>query len=246
MSLFLAQGLCRLKKRVLLFDADLGLANIHILSGICPRYNLAHAVRQECKLEDIFCEGPGGITVVPGASGLEAMANLDSSTLDVLVSRLVRIENQYDFMIVDTGAGIGQAAMRMATGADTALLVLTPEPTSLADAYATAKILFKRGVERITVLVNMARSEREGKEIFEKLKALIKKFLNRDITLAAVIPHDRDVGRFVRNQRTILDEKPKSAVSLRIGAYARVLCGLSPLKEGNFFSRLFSLQEGVR
>jgi len=238
-SLILAQSLARLRKRVLLFDADLGLANIHILLGMNPPFNLAHAVRGECELVDVLCDGPGGVHIVPGASGIEAMADIDSLALERLVRKLVELEAQHDFLIIDIGAGIGRQAVRLSSAADSACVVVTPEPTSLADAYATAKVLLSRGMQRIAVIVNMASSDKEGREVFEKLQALVKNFLNRKLSLACVLPHDRDVPRMVKAQRSIVIEKPRSTVSVRVGAYARSLCGLPPSAPGNFFSRLF-------
>ncbi|MBD3390424.1 MAG: P-loop NTPase [Chitinivibrionales bacterium] len=238
-SLFLAQSLARLTKRVLVFDADLGLANIHILMGVSPRYNLAHVVRGECALDDIVLDGPGGVRVAPGASGIEAMANLDSLGIESLVRELVTLEEGNDFLIVDIGAGIGQNALRLSAAADSALLVLTPEPTSLADAYATAKLLFAKGMRRIAVLVNMASSDAEGREIFDKFQTLVGNFLNRKLALAGILPFDKDIPRLVRSQRRYLAHKPKSTIAVRMNAYARALCGLPPAAPGNFFTRLF-------
>jgi len=238
-SLLLAQALSRLRKRVLLFDADLGLANIHILLGLNPRYNLAHVFKGECELEQILCAGPEGVTVVPGASGVEAMANLDALSVERLVRKLAELEARHDFILVDIGAGIGPVPMRLSCAAESALLVMTPEPTSLADAYATAKLMFARGMERIAVMVNMAVSEQDGAEVFEKLQALVKNFLGRNVSLAGIIPFDKDVPRFVRAQRNILLAKPSSPLSTRIGSYARVLCGMQTARKGGFFARLF-------
>jgi flagellar biosynthesis protein FlhG len=244
-SLLLAQALARCNKRVLLFDADLGLANIHILLGINPRYNLGHMLRGECTLEQILCTGPDGITLAPGASGIETIANLDAMSLERLVRQFAELEAKHDFMVIDTGAGIGQASVRLASAANSVLLVLTPEPTSLADAYATAKVLFAHGMERISVMVNMAASDREATEIFGKLQTLVKNFLHKEISLAGMLPFDKDVPRMVREQRSVIQTKPSSTFAIRIVACARMLCGMPSRSRESFFSRLFREKQSV-
>jgi flagellar biosynthesis protein FlhG len=241
-SLLLAQSLARLKKRVLLFDADLGLANIHILLGLNPRYNLSHAIRGECEFKQALCEGPDGITVLPGASGIEAMANIDALSMEMLLRELVEIEAGYDYLIVDIGAGVGLLSIRLASAADSALLVLTPDPASLADAYATAKILFSHEIQSISVLVNMAASENEGRDIFEKINTLTVNFLKRKVALAAVLPYDKDVPRILRAQQNFLHSRPSSVVAMRIGVYARTLCGMPAARTG-FFARFLANRE---
>jgi len=245
-TISLAIALTRLKKKVIVFDGDLGLANIHIMLGIAPKYNLSHVIREECSLNEIVCTGPGGITIIPGASGIVSMANLESLRLESLIREMTHFESAYDFLIIDGGAGIGQASIQLCSIADSALLVITPEPTSLADAYATAKILYSKGVENIQVLVNMAETDKDGKEIFTKLQSLVQNFLNKKISFVGIILYDKTVSRHIRAQKNILIERPSSGVSLKIQNCARQLCGLQPKKKSSFFTRLFTpqLQKG--
>ena len=163
-ALFLAVTIAAARKRVLLMDADLGLANVHILLGIAPEHNISHFIEGECGLEKVICKGPGGIDILPGASGLEKLANLDSGRLELLQKEFSKLERNYDFLLIDTGAGIGASVTQFASRADTALLVMTPEPTSLAEAYAMVKILYEKASQRIAVIVNMVSSEKEGVE----------------------------------------------------------------------------------
>lgn len=237
-SLALASALGQLEKRVLLFDADLGLANLHILLGISPRKNLSHVVAGECTLSEILCDGPQGVAIIPGASGIAAMADLESERMAALVEQLSELENRYDYLIIDGGAGVGQTAMSLAASAETVLLVLTPEPTSLADVYATAKVLSSRQVTDLRVVVNMARSDRDGEEIHGKLNRISRSFLQRAFPLAAVLPYDRDVSRAVRAQKSILQAKPSARFSARMRSYARAFCGIRGARPGGFFSRL--------
>lgn len=241
-AISLAIALTRLKKKVLVFDGDLGLANIHILLGIAPKYNLSHVIREECDLKETLCTGPGGITIIPGSSGILSMANLESLRLESLLRDLSQLEAEYDFLLIDGGAGIGHVSMQLCSLADSAILIITPEPTSLADAYSTAKILLSKGMEKITVLVNMADSEKDGREIFSKLQSLAKKFLKKEITLAGIIPFDKNVSRYIRAQKNILFEKRSSVLAIKIQSLARKLCGMQPVKKGGFFTRFFTSQ----
>lgn len=241
-AISLAVALTRLKKKVLVFDGDLGLANIHIMLGIAPKYNLAHVIREECTLSETLCTGPGGITIIPGSSGIMSMATLESLRLESLIRDLAHLEAEYDFLLIDGGAGIGQASVQLCCMADSVLLIIRPEPTSLADAYSTTKILFSRGMEKINVLVNMADSDRDGKEIFDKLQSLVTKFLQKEIHLAGIVPFDKNVSKYIRAQKNIIIEKKTSPVSLKIQNCARKLCGMPVMKRNSFFSRFFSLQ----
>ncbi len=241
-TISLAVALRGLKKKVLVFDGDLGLANIHIMLGIAPKYNLAHVIREECTLRETLCTGPGGITIIPGSSGVLSMATLESLRLESLIRDLTQLEEEYDFLLIDGGAGIGQASVQLCSMADSVLLVISPEPTSLADAYSTAKILFSRGMDNIQVLVNMAESDRDGREIFDKLQSLVTKFLQKKIHCAGIVPFDKSVSRYIRAQKNIMLEKKTSPVSLKIQNVARTLCGMQPVKRASFFSRLLSSQ----
>ncbi|MFP4416470.1 MAG: MinD/ParA family protein [Fibrobacterota bacterium] len=239
-ALSLALALTKLGKRVLLFDADLGLANIHVLLGIAPVNNLSHFISGNVALEDIVCEGPAGISILPGATGLTEIANLQQSHLQAVLQKLGTIEQQYDMLLLDIGAGVSSQTIQLSAYADTALLVMTPEPTSLTDAYATAKILIQKGTTRIRVMVNMAGDEKEGRAIFEKLSQLTRKFLHAKLELAAVLPIDRTIPRLVRMQKTMMLERPSSPFAVRIRNYARVLCGMPVVRKEGFFSRIFN------
>jgi len=241
-TISLAVALTRLKKQVVVFDGDLGLANIHIMLGIAPKYNLSHVINEECSLSEIICTGPGGITIIPGASGILSLANLESLRLESLVRELSNLEAAYDFLLIDGGAGIGQASVQLCSMADSALLVITPEPTSLADAYSTAKILFAKGVTDIRVLVNMAENDKDGQEMFAKLQSLVRNFLDRSITCTGIIPYDKSISRYIRAQKNICIERQSAPVSVRIQNCARRLCGMQPIRESGFFVRLFTQQ----
>jgi flagellar biosynthesis protein FlhG len=238
-ALSLSIALSRMKKKVLLFDGDLGLANLHLLLGVAPRFNLSHVFMGDRRLQEIIWDGPLGVSVLPGASGIEEMANLGVSAIDRAGTLLEELEQEYDFLIIDTAAGIGASATRLASRTDCALVVLTPEPTSLADAYATAKVLFEQGASRIAAVVNMATSGREGAETFDRLNTLVVKFLGKKVLSYGILPYEWDVPRSVRKQRAILLEKPGSRFSEKIQAVAWKVSGMSPAKPEGFFQRLW-------
>jgi flagellar biosynthesis protein FlhG len=238
-ALQLAITLSQMKKKVLVLDADLGLANIHLLLGIAPKYNIAHVVEGERELEEIVCTGPAGIDIIPAASGVESMANISEARLGALQRQFSRIERRYDYIFIDTGAGIGRSTLSFAESADQVLLVVTPEPTSLADAYATAKLILEKGAKGISVIVNMASNDREGQEIFDKLNSLVLKFLKRRVHLGAIVPYDREITRMIKRQRSIMIEAPQRVLSRRLSLFARKISGYAPAEKSSFFSRLF-------
>jgi flagellar biosynthesis protein FlhG len=237
-ALMLATALAGMKKKVLLLDADLGLANVHILLGVAPRLTLSHVVDGSCPLDAVVTSTRGGFDIIPGASGIEKMANIDSARLDLLRREFLRLENRYDILLIDTGAGIGATVTQFASGADLVLIVMTPEPTSLADAYAMVKVLSERSARPVGVIVNMAASDAEGTEIFDKLNALVVKFLKRSLEHIATLPRNRDVGQYVRRQRLLLLEKKTTVLAQRIYQLAARITGSRYRVGGGFFERL--------
>lgn len=238
-ALSLAIALSRMKKKVLLVDGDLGLANLHLLLGVAPRFNLSHVFMGDRRMNEVIWNGPMGVDILPGASGIEAMANLDVTAIDRAGGLLDELEQEYDFLIIDTAAGIGPSVTRLASRTDCALVVLTPEPTSLADAYATTKVLFERGASRIAAVVNMAVSGREGAETFDRLNTLVVKFLRKKVLSYGILPYEWDVPRSVRKQRAIVLEKPGSGFSQKIQSVAWKVSGMCPLSPEGFFKRLW-------
>jgi flagellar biosynthesis protein FlhG len=238
-ALSLAIALARMKKKVLLVDGDLGLANVHLLLGVAPRVNISHVVRGTCSIEEIVWEGPMGVHILPGACGIEEMANLDSTSLERINAYLTTFERQYDFLIIDTAAGIGASVTRFAAATDYTLLILTPEPASLADAYATAKVLFERGAHRIAALVNMAVSGREGAETFDRLNTLVVRFLERRLLTCGTVLYEKAVPRSMRKQRLILFDFPDSRFSEKMQSVAWKISGMPIVEHGGFFKRLW-------
>ena len=230
--------LSMMKKKVLILDEDLGLANIHILLGISPGRTLENYVNSECRLDEVIVEGPAGVHILPGATGIESMATIEPLRLGILTRELSALEQGYDFMFIDTGAGIGRVATSFASMSDTVVLVVTPEPTSLADAYAMVKVLYRKQDMPVLVLVNMAANDADGTETFDRLNALVVRFLKRPLRCLGIIPFDKQVGAAVRRQSAIAIAQPRSAFASRVQRAGRMLCGVSSVKKEGFFSRL--------
>ena len=239
-SLYVSVFLAAFRKKVLLLDADLGLANVHILLGIAPDKNIAHFIDGECGIERIICRGPGGIDIVPGASGLEKLANLDRGRLELLQHEFMKLEAQYDYLIIDTGAGIGTTVTQFASQTDITLLVMTAEPTSLADAYAMVKVLYERGCGRIGVVVNMCLSEREGNETFDRLNTLVVKFLKRPLELFGCMLMDPDVPQYVKKQKLIVLDKGHEQFNGKVLDITRKISGAQVDKKQSFFTRFWN------
>jgi flagellar biosynthesis protein FlhG len=240
-SLSLAVALSLLQKKVCIIDADLGLANIHIMTGIAPKYNLTHLVNEERSLDEVIAKGPAGVDILPGASGIERMANLDPLRLGLLLRKLKVLEERFDYLIIDTGAGIGKITTEFALKADMAIVIVAPEPASFTDAYAMVKVLHERRIGRLAMLLNMVNGDKEGKETFDMLNTLVVKFMGRPLELIGVLPFDKQVPGMMKRQKMACIENPHSLFSTRIAACARALIGVRVVRKESFFTRLFGL-----
>jgi flagellar biosynthesis protein FlhG len=237
-SLSLGIALSLLKKKVCIIDADLGLANIHILMGIAPKYNLSHFINEECSLPEIIISGPAGVDILPGASGIEHLANLDSLRLGLLLRKLKQLEERYDWLVIDTGAGIGKITTEFASKADMAIVVLDPEPASFTDAYAMVKVLREKKINRLAILLNMVKGDKEGKETFDMLNAVVVKFQGKSLDMIGMLPFDRQLPGLVRRQKMMLVENPRSLFSSRMFSCARAVSCVGDSANEGFFTRL--------
>jgi flagellar biosynthesis protein FlhG len=240
-SLVLGASLAKLQKRVLLMDVDLGLANIQILLGIAPKFNIAHVVTGTCAIGDIVVEVAPNMFLAPGASGFEQLSNIDMGRFERLRADFMGLEEGYDFLIMDTGAGIGATVTGFARHADLVLLVITPDPSSLADAYAMVKVLYEKGNTNVAVVVNMAANEVEGREAFGMLRTMVEKFLKKPIRLYAILVSEREVLRLGRKQLHLVGGgegvhfyRTVSALAKRLGGHQSQTAA-----RGGFFSKFF-------
>ena len=216
-SLNLAISLAKQGKRVLVLDADLGLANCDVLLGLRVDKNLSHVLRGECTLDDILVTGPHGVKIAPATSGSQSMAELGTTEHAGLIRAFSELRTEIDTLIVDTAAGISDMVMSFSRAAQDVLVVVCDEPTSLTDAYALIKILNREhGVFKFKIIANMVRSEREGKELFSKLSKVTSRFLDVALELVGVIPFDENIRKSVRKQAAIVDAYPSSPAALAI------------------------------
>ncbi len=235
--------------KVLLLDADLGLANIDVMLGLTPQHNIKHVLDGECSLEDIIIKGPGGIQIIPASSGIQELSDLSREQQMTLVNALDYLDDEIDYFLVDTGAGISRNVMYFNAAAQRVMVVATPEPTSITDAYALIKVLRKKyGVTKFSLVVNNVISKIEGDEVAKKLNMVCEKFLG-DVVLDMLgsIPHDSHVPECIKGQKPFIEVHPSGEVANRLKSIVKNIERTATVNEsGNlqFFLRRILLNEG--
>jgi len=217
-----AIAMAKLGKRVLVLDADLGLANVDVMLGLRVTKNISHVLSGECSLEDIIITGPQGIMIAPATSGTQSMAELSPTEHAGLIRAFSELKIPIDVLLVDTAAGISDMVLSFSRASQDVVLVVCNEPTSLTDAYALMKILNRdHGVFKFKVVANMVRNMREGQELFAKLSKVTNRFLDVALELVATVPYDENIRKAVRKQKAIVDVFPGSPASLAITHLAK-------------------------
>jgi flagellar biosynthesis protein FlhG len=200
--------------RVLLVDADLGLANVEVLYGIKPRYHLGHLLDGTIEVEQMLAQGPRGVQVLSAGSGLQRLTHLEDTQKLRLITALDPLEGRFDLVLLDIGTGIGDNVLFFAGAAQEALVVLTPEPTSFTDAYAAIKVLWQgAGIRCFNVVVNQASGEQQARELFGRLGAVTDRFLSAQLHWLGYLPRDENVHRAVMAQKPLVDLFPASPCS---------------------------------
>ncbi len=201
-------------QKVMLLDADLGLANIDVVLGLHPKYDLSHVMRGECTLEEIMIEGPSGLRVVPGASGMQALAELSAAEHTGLIRAFSEVAADTDLLIVDTAAGISDTVLSFSRAAHEIVVVVCDEPASITDAYAIIKLLNRDyGHQRFRVLANMVRSAQEGRDLYNKMCRVTDRYLDVTLTFMGAIPFDETLRKAVKAQRPVVQAFPRSRVA---------------------------------
>lgn len=210
----LAIGLVAQGARVVVLDADLGLANVEVLLGLNSTYNLQHVINGERTVAQTLVKGPGGIEVVPGSSGIMKIADLNSAARQSILAGLRDLQDLADFILIDTMAGIGQNAVAFAAAADEILLVTTPEPSAIVDGYAMIKTIYAlRDDAVIRLIINMAASEAQAKAVAQKISGVAQQYLNRRLSYLGWIPRDPHVSQAVMQTRPFLLQYPLAPAS---------------------------------
>jgi flagellar biosynthesis protein FlhG len=213
-SVNLGVAAAEMGQKVMLLDADLGLANIDVVLGLHPEYDLSHVMRGERTLEEILVEGPAGLQVVPGASGLQSLAELSPAEHTGLIRAFSELAADTELLIVDTAAGISDTVLSFSRAAHEIVVVVCDEPASITDAYAIIKLLNRDyGHQRFRVLANMVRSAQEGRELFNKMCRVTDRYLDVTLGFMGAIPFDESLRKAVRTQRPVVQAFPRSRVA---------------------------------
>ncbi len=199
------------RRRVVLLDGDLGLANADVFLGLSPRYTLAHVISGERTIDEVLIRAPQGFHVVPAASGAADLASMGAAEHLGLVRAFSSLAAQLEVLIVDTAAGIAQGVQQFSQAAQHVLVVICDEPASLTDGYALIKVLSRQhDVKRFRVLANRARRPGAGRELFQRFERVTTRFLDVVLEFAGEIPEDECLQRSVREQRPVCDLYPGS------------------------------------
>lgn len=228
----LAIALSKAGKKVAIMDADMGLANVDLLLGLSPRQNLSHVIDGECSLMDIIVDGPHGIKIIPASSGVKRMAEITDAQRAGLIHAFESVDIDIDYMIVDTGAGISGNVTTFSMAANEIIVVVTDEPTSIADAYAIIKVLHRDfGASRFNVVCNMVKSHHHGEMLFERIELVCDKYLNVTLNRIGIIPLDDNIKKSVQAQKPVVDAFPTTQSSMQFYAMAKRV-GALPMVSG--------------
>lgn len=227
-SVNLAIEIAKTGKRVIIFDADFGLANVEVMFGIRPHYNLLDLINNRKDIREIITEGPLGIGFISGGSGVAEFAALDNGSIKLLISELAKLDELYDVVIIDTGAGITDSVMEFVMVSPEVLLVVTPEPTSITDAYSLLKVLRKKEkfnplYKTIHVVSNRVESLQEGREIYNKMNTVSSKFLNTKLQFLGSVLQDKSASRAIIEQKPMVMAYPAQPAARCISEIAEKL-----------------------
>lgn len=217
----LAIALMDLKKRVILLDADMGLANIDVIMGISPQYNLAHVIANEKTISEIVYEGPRGLKIIPGGTGMYELANLQDWQLERFLTKLGHLDGLADYFIIDSSAGLSKAVLSFALSADEIIIITTPEPAALTDAYGMIKTVRQQYFDReIKLVVNRVSSLAEAAAVYNKLKIAVNRFLKCSVDFLGSVREDENVVQAVKEQQPFVLAYPYSAAAFDINTIA--------------------------
>ena len=215
MAVNLAVQFTRMGKKVIILDADFGLANVEVMFGTLPNYNLSDVIFKGKSIRDIITEGPMGIGFISGGSGVVGLNNLKSEQITFLVHNLTLLNDLCDILIIDTGAGVSDQVMEFVLASPEVVLISTPEPSSLTDSYSLMKAMYKsdryiEGGTNVHLVANKVTSESEGKAVYSKMLSVVQKFLGGKLDYLGYVPYDNFLEKSVRNQKVVSIEYPQS------------------------------------
>ncbi len=210
----LSVSLAELGKRVVVLDADFGLANLDVLLGLTPRYHLGHVLFGDRRLEEVMLPGPKGIRIIPSSSGLQRMSELTLAQRNQLVESFTSLYTDTDYFIIDTAAGISRNVIHFLIAAQEIIVVSAPEPTAIVDAYAVIKIILAEDrKKRVHVLINSVERAQDAQDVFCQINSVVKRFLDREVDYLGHIEWDLHVPKAVRTQTVVTERYPEAAAS---------------------------------
>lgn len=221
-SVNLSVALAERGRKVMLMDADLGLANVDVLLGLHPNGNLSHVIDGQRTLEEIIVRGPSNIMVVPAASGVKRLAELSTMENAGLIRAFSELNHDVDILIIDTAAGINESVTSFSRAAQEVVVVVCDEPASMTDAYALIKVLnLEYDIRHFRVLANQVQSAQEGRELFAKILRVTDRYLDVTMEFMGVVPHDDYLRKAVRKQRAVVQAYPRSRSSMAFKTLAQ-------------------------
>jgi flagellar biosynthesis protein FlhG len=230
-------ALSKKNKKVTIIDADLGLGNVDVVLGMVPRFTLANVMRGEASILDIINKGPNGINIISGGSGINDLIDLSREEIDNLISNFYLLNEISDYILIDTGAGINSSVVSFIEASDEVVIVITPEPTSITDAYALIKNI-RRSNKSVKLMVNRIESSKEGYEVYNKINSATKRFLDFEVENLGFIYEDSAVRKSVREQKPFILKFPNSVASKGIDLIAYNLINKkNEVKSVNSFKR---------
>ncbi len=233
-------ALSRLGKKVLMLDADLGLGNLDVLLGLAPKYNLSHVISGEKSLQEIILKGPGNVEILSASSGIQELTQLSKQQKIQILTELDLLIDSFDVLLIDTAAGISTNVLDFNSTAQEIIVVVSPEPTSLTDAYALMKVLsMKYSEKHCRLLLNQAASEQEGREIYRQLNLVVERFLDISVKYFGCVLFDEKVTKSVRRQQVVLELYPDSPASKCFGMLAKKVINMKTSKTTEGISNLF-------
>ncbi|MCD4830881.1 MAG: MinD/ParA family protein [Anaerohalosphaeraceae bacterium] len=235
----LAICLSAMGKKVVVFDADIGLANLDVIMGVNAKYNLSHFLKGRRSLDEVCTSTASGVDVICGIAGVDGIAEMDEFKRQRLMGELDILAGNYDVIIVDTAAGIGKTVMAFCQAADHTLLVTTPEPTAITDVYILIKAMTARGYQgRTSLLVNMADSADEGRKVYRQIAAAAEQFLNVHLNNAGILTRDSHVGAAVRKREPLVLAYPKCSATQSLLTVAARLSKTPVARDEGFFRKV--------
>ncbi len=229
----IAVALSELDRKVVVFDADFGLANIDILLGLTPRFHLGHVLFGNKSLTEIMVQGPNGIRIIPASSGLQRLSELTSEQRNYLVESFADLHSDTDYLLIDTAAGISRNVIHFLLSAQEVIVVSAPEPTAIVDGYAVIKIILREEPSKmIHLLINSVQQEEEAREVFAQINSVVKRFLGRDVHYLGHVEKDPCVLQAVRSQVLVTRQFPEAPASRCFRQLARALTGQESVSAG--------------